>query len=261
MNLNKIRVLVTRPKPQSEALIAAIRAANGIAIPFPAITIDTSDRIHEAAHEIASLGERDGPDLLIFVSTNSVQRALELFPPQGMAAQPAIGAIGRATAAELEASGLSVDHCPEGRADSMAFLALPAMQRVTGKQVLIVRGNGGLPLLGDTLSERGASVRYAEVYQRRLPMVPPGRFPRLCADPGIDVTMATSVEALDNLCTLAGDQGRAQLLGLPIIVASERIAAVARKAGFKADILTAKGADDASMLAALLAALATISMA
>ncbi len=82
-------------------------------------------------------------------------------------------AIGRQTARRLcRELGLGAHEIqqPIDGIDSEALLALPSLEKeMQGANVLIVRGRGGRPLLGDALQSRGARVQYAEVYERGAP--------------------------------------------------------------------------------------------
>src|SRR5207237_459615 len=60
---------------------------------------------------------------------------------------------------------------PQMGADSEAVLAAPELQQVAGKRVLIIRGDDGRPVLGESLTARGAKVEYAECYRRVRPNV------------------------------------------------------------------------------------------
>ena len=251
MNLAGIRILITRPAHQSGKLAQAIRDAGGIPVVFPVLFISPPNSPQDAADILARLGEHQGVDLVIFVSPNAVDNALPFLPPHGSPARPKFAAIGPTTAAAMETVGLCVQIVPDGIADSEGLLELPEMQRMEGKQVIIVRGEGGRSLLGDTLRRRGASVEYAEVYSRTLPAIPEGYFSQLCDDPGLDLTIATSNQALENLCTLAADKARPQLLNLPLLVISRRAIDLAKKLGFHNDIILADGADDNALLGAI----------
>ena len=251
MNLAGTRVLVTRPEHQADKLAAAIRDAQGIAVLFPVLAIAAANAPDDAANVLANLGEHGGVDLLIFVIPNAVDNSLDLLPPQGRPAQPTYIAIGQATARAMEAAGLAVDYVPKDGSNSEGLLEAAALQQVAGKRVIIVRGEGGRNLLGDTLRQRGAEVAYAEVYTRKLPEVDIDEFNRLCDNPGIDLCIATSNEALENLCTMAGDNGCGRLRKLPLLVISERAARLAEKLGFHNDIIVADGASEDSLIGAI----------
>jgi len=261
MNLAGTRVLVTRPAHQAKKLAAAIRDAQGIPVLFPVLAIVAPSAPQDAAAVLSNLGEHGGVDLLIFVSANAVDNALDLLPPQGRPAQPTYIAIGQATADAMREAGLSVDVLPKNGYHSEGLLALPELRDVAGKRVIIVRGEGGRTVLGDTLRERGAEVAYAEVYTRELPHAGANEFDQLCADPGIDLCIATSNEALTNLCAMsapgqtadtdAAPCGNSKLLALPLLVISERTAALAVKLGFHNGIIVAEEASETALVAAI----------
>ena len=72
----------------------------------------------------------------------------------------AFAAVGESTAAALSQAGAAAVLWPVDGASSEALLALPELDEtaVVGATILIVRGEGGRQLLGDTLSKRGARV-------------------------------------------------------------------------------------------------------
>lgn len=57
--------------------------------------------------------------------------------------------------------------CPQRVHNSEALLALSELNQIAGQRWLIVRGKGGRELLADTLTARGATVDYLEVYERK----------------------------------------------------------------------------------------------
>jgi uroporphyrinogen-III synthase len=126
---------------------------------------------------------------------------------------------------------------------------LAPLQKMVGQRVLIVRGKGGRALLGERLTARGAEVGYAEVYQRKKPIADPA--PLLAHwQEQVDLVTATSVEVLDNLIALLGEQGWPLLRGTPLVVISERMRREAEKKGFET-ILLANGADDDAIMSAI----------
>ncbi|MBU0500693.1 MAG: uroporphyrinogen-III synthase [Gammaproteobacteria bacterium] len=233
-------VLVTRPFAQAEGLCESIEGLGWRSIPFPTI-------------EIAPLCD-NGPwherdfDLLIFVSKNAVIYGLPLL--RGLKKSTRIAVVGRGTARQLEEMGRHADILPDGRWDSEGLLAHPGLQAVEGQRVLILRGEGGRPLLADRLRSRGALVAYAEVYRRLVPEADVTSLITTWTE-RVDFVLATSNEILDNLHSLLGNDATALLQRTPVVVVSERGLGHARAKGCERVIL-ARGADDESLVAAML---------
>jgi len=236
-------VLVTRAAHQASGLTGLIEANGGRAIPFPALAIGPSpDRA--AALDLLC----QSWDLTIFISPNAVRHAAELLAGAKLRTQH-IAAVGKATAQCLRDVGWPADLVPAGSFDSEGLLALPELKQMRDRQVLIVRGEGGRPLLGDSLGARGAKVGYAEVYRRLRPATDPAPLlDRWHSD--VDIVTATSAEVLDNLVAMLGAPGWPLLRETPLLVISERMAARATELGF-AQIVLASGADDSAVLDAL----------
>jgi uroporphyrinogen-III synthase len=223
-HLGGLGVLVTRPAHQADALCELIEQAHGRPIRFPTL------EILPAADPAAARAALRGPcDLLVFVSANAVEHAYPLLPDDLPADLP-IAAVGAATAQRLVECGLEPTLVPAHRFDSEGLLALPALQDLHGRTVVIVRGNEGRTTLGETLSARGATVVYAEVYRRSRPQ----RDPRNLLqgwDRMVDVVTVSSVAGLDNLFRMLGDPGTALLQRTPLVVVSPRLADRARAHG------------------------------
>ncbi|MEP0176775.1 MAG: uroporphyrinogen-III synthase [Paraglaciecola sp.] len=73
-------------------------------------------------------------------------------------------AVGNSSANILQQAGLDVVTPQEARTEGL--LALPQLQQVTNKHIIVMKGFGGRELLVDTLSSRGALVDEWEVYKR-----------------------------------------------------------------------------------------------
>jgi uroporphyrinogen-III synthase len=234
-------ILVTRSPHQSEQLNALIVAEAGRPISFPVLEIlDAQDL--SPLHQI--IDALDVYQLAIFISPNAVNKAMNLI--RGRRAMPAglrVAAIGRGSQRELKHFGLSDIIVPEGRFDSEALLALPALQEVAGWQIVIFRGDGGRELLGDELTRRGAQVRYAECYRRARPDADAGQLLRLWSRGEIHGITVTSTEGLRNLYEMVGKLGRQWLKTTPLFVPHERILAAARELGLQRGVLTEAGDD------------------
>lgn len=236
-------VLVTRAAHQSAGLCRLIDAHGGRAVAFPAVEIAPPADSGTATGLL-----RQAWDIAIFISPNAVTFAGRLLGAERLSVAR-LGAVGQATAEALALAGYPVDLVPEGRYDSEGLLALPALQRMEGRSVLIVRGEGGRPLLGDSLRARGAKVGYAEVYRRIRPEADSasliGRW-----STQIDLVTVTSGELLDNLVGMLGEAGWPLLRRTPLLVISERMREAAERRGFDC-VLQAAGADDAALMDAI----------
>ena len=224
------RILVTRPNHQAGALVQAIAAAGGVPLLHPLLHIHPTT---DPAGLAASLAHLHDYAWLIFVSANAVEFGVSAVQQSGQRIQQPVIAVGAATARALRAQGVSQVLQPAEDFDSEGVLALPELQKIAGQRVLIFRGNGGRELLGETLSARGASVTYAECYQRSLPE-------HLDVDwANVDAITVTSSEALRHLTTLVA----ARVYSLPLFVPHPRIAALAQQQGWQQVRLTASGDD------------------
>jgi uroporphyrinogen-III synthase len=113
------------------------------------------------------------------------------------------------------------------------------MQQLAGKRVLIVRGEGGRELLGQSLSERGARVEYAECYRRARPATDTGPLLAAWRRGEVHAVTVLSPQTLDNFLAMTGGA----LGALPVFVPHERIARHARERGVREVIVAERGDD------------------
>ena len=239
-------VLVTRPAHQAQHLVGLIQEAGGRAVLWPVLEIVPPAREPE---QLAS--QLAAADIAIFISPNAVEQTLARVPPVLWPARPALAAVGAGTARMLrEQLGRGPTLCPNGQFDSEGLLALPALQQIAGKRVVILRGEGGRELLANTLRARGAQVEYAEVYRRRCPEQAPEEARAAVQAGAVGVVLATSAEGLRNLVHMAGPLADS-LRRLPLIVVSERVAVTAAELGFNETPRQARAASDEAMLEAV----------
>ncbi|MFK7730707.1 MAG: uroporphyrinogen-III synthase [Pseudomonadales bacterium] len=156
--LKGLPILLTRPQAQAGewtrqllALGAHIQHIPTLAIePLP-LPAGTEDMLRQA-------------DFGVFVSANAVNALA--------AAQNKLGftpvfdwlCVGKTTEKIAAEHGFAVRS--NGAIDSETLLHDPATHNVSGQRWVIVRGQGGRTMLGDTLSSRGATVDYCELYRR-----------------------------------------------------------------------------------------------
>jgi uroporphyrinogen-III synthase len=214
--LEGVGVLVTRPRAQADELVRAIEAQGGIAWCFPVLDIVPFDTL-DVSNSVAHLGE---PDIVIFVSRNAVEYGIEF------TGGAEIAVIGPATAKAVNDAGRVVNIRPAEGYDSEHLLAEAKLCDVADKRVRIVRGKDGRELLAETLKERGATVEYLSVYERRLPRVGADTLAELEARwraGGIDAVTVMSVQSLQNLVALLPEWCVEQLESTPLVTPAGRV--------------------------------------
>ena len=238
-------VVITRPARQAAGLAQEIAALGGKPLIFPAIVILPPEDVaplHAVQRELARY------DIAVFVSANAVEYGVgdpRGWPPGILALAPGPG-----TAAALAAVGIANVRIPATTMDSEGLLALPELQDVAGKRVVIFRGEGGRELLSTELETRGASVVQIECYRRARPRSGASGLIEAWRDKRVDAMTLTSSEGLDNLWSVLGEEGRAYLAATPAFVPHERIAERAQALGLRKVVVTAPG--DAGLIASLL---------
>ncbi|MGM0694400.1 MAG: uroporphyrinogen-III synthase [Pseudomonadota bacterium] len=157
-------------------------------------------------------------------------------------------AVGASTAALLHRRlGVRV-HVPSpaaGEDTSEALLQLPSLQTLEGQRVLLVAGEGGRPLMADTLAARGARLTRLAVYRRQRLDPEPALRARL-ASGDYRALVVSSGEILEHLARWCTDAA----LNQPLIVSSTRLATLAGRLGFRFPVV-ASGATPAALAAAV----------
>lgn len=162
--LSDFTLLNTRPAHQAKALSRLLND-NGIKV-IECPTIEVQIIVNPVLNTPLS-----SYDILVFTSVNSLlgwQKLVKLNVDAQISAKQTLIAIGKATANFGQQLGLAVATLSEQNFDSESLLAHPSMQNLTGKKILIVKGEGGRDKLPKTFSERGALVDELHIY-RRLP--------------------------------------------------------------------------------------------
>jgi len=228
-------VLVTRPEDQADSLCSLLEQEGCVSVRFPVITIEALQGTGGAVF-LAKVADYDW---IIFVSANAVRYSLaSLSGLPNIVLQKKIAAVGLATTEAIESLGLSVDIVPDSGFNSEALLAALSQQHVSGRRLLIVRGQGGREWLADRLRFLGAEVDYWEVYRRIKPPISHQVMIGLGLESKIDIVTITSNEALDNLLAMVDDELKRVLKLKPLIVISERIRKKALGLGFKHVVVT-----------------------
>ena len=234
-------VVVTRPAGQAAHLAEALVALGAKPVLFPVLAIADVDDVRPLLDIATRL---DQFDWAAFVSPNAVEKALGcILAHRKWPAHLRAATIGKSSEMALAAFGIDKVTAPRERYDSEALVALPELQDMQGRKVVIFRGDGGRELLGDTLAARGASVEYVTCYRRGKPDLDPAPLHKLWTDGQLDAVTATSSEGLRNFHEMVGKLGQAWLRKTPTFVPHARIAEQAAALGLQKIILTGPGDD------------------
>lgn len=243
-------VIITRPNGQEGYLLSALQQKGYSTEHFPLMDIVpvTDDARTAVLRNITQ--NSDQYAVIVVVSINAAEhglRWLDAYWPQYPVGIDWI-AVGPSTAEVLEKAGLKV-HCPENSFDTEGMLTLECLHadKITGKKVLLWRGVGGRETLADTLRGQGASVDYAELYERQDIVHSPEKWQQALASK--PVLMLSSTQQVEIACQQVEDI--AQRIRL-LIVPTERSARIAKENGFTQVVAAASARDD-DMLAALVA--------
>jgi uroporphyrinogen-III synthase len=233
-----LRLLVTRPQPQADAWVARLREQGVDAHALPLLAIDAVvdlNELHAAWHELSRYA------LAMFVSPNAVSHFFAARPAEvaarGWPRATRAGATGPGTLQALHMAGVPPALCVAPLADAPQFdsAALWAQLRHehwAGREVLVLRGNGGRDEFAAFLREAGAAVHFTQAYRRGEPRLTPGEQALLeaaVARPADHLWWLSSAEAVGYLPRLApqADWRHARALA-----SHPRIAQCARALGF-----------------------------
>jgi uroporphyrinogen-III synthase len=248
-----LTVLVTRPAEQAADWVERLRAkgVNAHALPLIAIEpVADHGALHAAWQSLPQLA------LAMFVSPNAVA-AFFAARPHGAAWPPTLraGATGPGSVQALRAAGLAAERCVaplQPPFDSSALWARLQHEDWRGREVLIVRGDGGRDEFASTLRAAGAQVRFVQAYRRAAPRwsaAEQALAAAALAAPASHLWLLSSGEALDHLAALLPN---APWHAARAVASHPRIAERARAAGFGRVI------EAPPTLDALLAAIASV---
>lgn len=227
IDLTGLRILNTRPQGQSRHLSDLITKANGHAIELPALEIQDSTQ-----NWLSQLPRLDTIETTIFTSANAVHFFFKKLAENQIIwpAHIKIIAIGQGTATALALWQNQQAAIPT-HSNSEHLLTMPALTEVSGKHLLVVKGEYGRTLLHDTLQQRGAIITSVCVYRRILPTINPEFIEALWRNRQVDIILYTSQQALEHIFALFGQPAHAWLRNTPCIVISERLAKAAKERG------------------------------
>lgn len=239
-----INVLVTRPEHQADKLCELIEKLGDTAIRFPVIEISQSENQQAAKNILENIEQYD---IGIFISRNAVEWTLKLLNDKASALKRlSLFSIGPATTEALK-KAFSGNVTSNNGSNSEALLELEPLhsELVSGKNIIIFRGQGGREHLARTLTQRGATVDFVEVYRRECPQYDSDYINEIWTLNVPDIVIVTSNNSLENLFFLLNNEQRNLLLSKQLIVISQRVLDFSVGYGFaKTPIVTEESSDE-----------------
>ena len=236
-----MRVLVTRPRHQSEHLIQALESQGHTADLFPLLEIQPLAYSDEQQKSLLSL--LADAEKIIAVSANAAQLVLPLLATMETPLGKPLFGIGPGTARVLEQQGYSVK-IPEDEYNSESLLALPEFSDIERQKVVMLCGMGGRDYLQQNLVERGAEVERLELY-RRIPLPNNQIDQSLLAEP--EVLTAMSGDTVEALNSVLKQSGLEAWKSKPLIVPGRRVADIASDCGFSQVLSSTKPTTESLM--------------
>jgi len=240
------RIVVTRAREQSEALLESLRSVGAAAIFLPLVEFAEAEQREPLDQAVRAIGEFDW---VLFTSQNAVRVVAESAKRQGIdlkaaAGGVAVGCVGNVTAEAAGAAGFSIAHVA-ARHDGVS-LAKELTTELAAKRVLLPRSDLANPEMVRLLEEQGARVSEVVAYKTVAP-------PDLAADATRvfeaelpDVVLFFSPSAVANLCEVLNEAVFMELARKTVFAALGPITEQAlRKAGVerivKSEQQTAEG--------------------
>lgn len=246
-----MNVLVTRPDQRGQQLVELLAEKQIFALHQPLFSVAVGSDLPQLPSAIARLNRGD---YVFVVSKNAVDFAVETLRETGFHWRNDLNyfAVGQGTAQYFCSQ---IEQCviyPIESENSEGLLALPQMQDLSDKHVLILRADTGRELFPEQAQLRGAQVQILECYKRIIAPDLPEQM-SLARRIGIDVIVITSGESLLTLFEQTAESERDWLLACHLVVVGQRIAKLAIKLGWNSEFIrVSEKADNQSLLKLLI---------
>ena len=136
--------LITRPAHQAESLNKMLEQAGITALSYPTIAINASTTTAFLQHLQDNIKQFD---IALFVSRNAVDFAFKYLDSATLPKKLELGVIGKGTWQALKNQGVESQLIPTDSYNSEGLLASQKLQYVTGKNIIIFRGQQGRNLI------------------------------------------------------------------------------------------------------------------
>lgn len=232
-SLQGLRVLNTRPQKQAYDLSQQIRKDGGTALELPTLEIQPTN------YWLTQLPDLEKVQQAIFISANAVEHCFTQLKHQQLQWPSTIKviAIGQSSAAMLQQFNVSVAAIPMAP-DSEHLLQLTSLKQAEKQTIVLFKGEGGRPLIEETLIARGANLITMNVYERVMPKINHQFVKSIWRDDLVDIILLTSEQSMQHLFKLFETDAHHWLRNKTCLVISERLAQIAASLGMKNIILS-----------------------
>ena len=185
---------------------------------------------------------------IVFVSRNAVEIGMPLIIKHGgLPTSIRALAVGTETAKQLHQYNVQAMY-PDIGSGAEALLKVNQLSDLTGRRVLVVRGDNSLVWPDQKMRDRGAEVRNLVVYYQTMPETCQPRLDDAFSSPnGVAVIFAHSSQSVLNLIESSGDHFN-QLIETKLVAGSKEIANTATNHGWKGEILIAESPANKHMM-------------
>ncbi len=214
-------ILVTRPAGQHTTLVDGCKKLGLKVSHVPCLRIKPIDKKTLLDESVTNT------DIILFTSQNAVISAHRQRPLPWPGIQ--VHAIGNATAQLLSTLGQTLSLVPSPPYNSESYVQ--QLEGHPAQQLTIIKGVDGRSHIAEQLQRIGWSVSSVDVYCRTLPTESTATLSSIFEHDSPDIISVGSNETLLNLMTLAKPYKKI-VLGIPLIVNSERCSELATSIGF-----------------------------
>lgn len=233
-------IFVTRPSPEGEKLSELFNQANLPAQHLPFFKISQGRDIRQLQHQLNQLLPQD---IVIVVSPQVTHAINQYVTNLTLPKNISYFAIGKKSA-QLFKQFTEIEVNYPDREDSEGLLVLLQQQSVKQRNILILCGNSGRPLLAQTLKARQAKVKLIECYSRTPIIYQPDILSEHISQ---QLIIITSIEHLNQLESYSSDEHKKQSR---LLVTSQRIFTKAKELTWQ-NVLFVNSADNQTIFNAV----------
>ena len=187
---------------------------------------------------------------VLFVSRNAVKVGMKMINQQkGIPSKVRVMAVGSETAKQLYRYGIDAMFPSDGNG-ARALLNVSQLKDLSGRKILVIRGDQGLSWPQDEMRLRGAHVDQAICYSQSIPKKSKTQLrDALLQNSELEGVFIHSSQSLRNLVAISGDHWQ-RISTATIVAGSEAIEQTARELKWKGDIRVAQSPSNKHMMIA-----------